>query len=43
MTTPWAHADCDGWLLIRPYAKYYDALIAYKFSRGRLAFEDLHR
>jgi len=43
MAALWAHAERKGWLAVHPYSKHYDAVIAYKFSRGVLNVEDLEK
>jgi hypothetical protein len=42
MGTLWGYAHRQGWMLIHPYSKHYDDVIAYKFSQGGLTVEDLH-
>jgi hypothetical protein len=41
MGTLWGYAQRQGWMLIHPYSKYYDDVLAYRFSRGDLTVEAL--
>lgn len=43
MAALWAHAERKGWLLVHPYSKHFDDVVAYKFSQGTLTVEDLEK
>lgn len=43
MGTLWGYAHRQGWMLIHPYSKHYDDVLAYRFSQGRLTVEDLRK
>lgn len=41
MGTLWAYAQRQGWMLIHPYSKHYNDVLAYRFSKGDLTVEEL--
>jgi len=43
MGTLWGYAQRQGWILIHPYSKHYDDVLAYRFSKGSLTVEDLRQ
>jgi len=43
MGTLWGYAHRQGWMLIHPYSKHYDDVLAYRFSQGGLTVEDLRQ
>ena len=43
MGTLWGYAQRQGWILIHPYSKHYDDVLAYRFSKGSLTVEYLRQ
>ena len=43
MGTLWEYAHRQGWMIIHPYSKHYDDVLAYRFSQGGLTVEELHQ
>jgi hypothetical protein len=43
MGTLWGYAHRQGWMIIHPYSKHYDGVLAYRFSQGGLTVEELRQ
>lgn len=43
MGTLWGYAHRQGWMLIHPYSKHYNDVLAYRFTQGSLTVEALRQ